>query len=380
MTSYNLHLFQLSDAVITPDPNMLSYSMTGEHWSWGWGTTPTLTIDPNATAQNVGIDDSDGNPFGFSDENSDGGFYDTTSQALVSDLTINGNTYQSGTLLQNEYEADFIDSSGKIFTLVAVSASIPNNGGTDYSGGYSGEFIGFTWDGPTPPAGETLTYAGFYGDHSTMIMCFVRGTMIETDCGPRMIEDLHVEDLVMTRDHGLQPIRWLGSRVLTEEQLRTTPEFRPIRLREGCLGQGRPWTDLTVSPHHRILVRTKIAERMFGNRETLIAAKDLCSIDGIDLVDGVRQVEYFHMLFDRHEIVWANGAETESLFVGPVIMNELGAKARAEILALFPELRHRQATPTPARHLVTGRRARKLVYRHRRNDKPLLDCALRAAE
>jgi len=311
-------------------------------------------------------------PYGFSDENSDSGSFDTTSQALTSELTINGNTYQSGTLLQNEYEADFADSSGNIFTLVAVSASVPNNGGTDYSGGYTSEFIGFTWDGPTPPAGETLTYAGFYGDHSTMIMCFARGTQIETDLGPRRIEDLRVGDRVLTRDHGLQPIRWLNSRALSNGQLRAAPEFRPVRLRAGSLGLGLPKLDLTVSPHHRILVRSKVAERMFGSSETLVAAKELCSVDGIDLLDGIEQVEYFHMLFDRHEVVWANGAETESLFVGPVVMTELGAMARNEILALFPELLGRQSLPTPARQLVTGRRARQLVQRHRRNHKPLL--------
>lgn len=351
---------------------MIGYNVTGEQWSWGWGSTPTLTIGSGATPQTVGIDDNDSNPYGFSDENSDSGSYDLTSQALTSDLTINGNTYQSGILLQNEYEADFVDSSGNTYTLVAVTASIPTNGGTDYSGGYNSEFIGFTWDGPTPPAGETLTYAGFYGDHSTMIMCFARGTVIETDQGFRLIEELRVGDLVLTRDRGLQPIRWLDSRVLSKAQLQAKPEFRPVRLQAGSLGQGLPKWDLTVSRHHRMLIRSKIADRMFGRNEVLIAAKDLCSITGIDVPDEAEQVEYFHMMFDQHEIVIANGAESESFFVGPVVMQGMSSTAREEILALFPELRDGPQGQVPARPIVVGRRAHKLTQRHLRNKKPLL--------
>ena len=121
-----------------------------------------------------------------------------------------------------------------------------------------------------------------------------------------------------------------------------------------------------------MLVRSKIAQKMFGTNEVLVAAKQLCQIDGIDIADDLAEVEYFHMLFDRHEVVISNGAETESLFTGPEALKAVGAAAREEIFALFPELKDRDYTPAAARKLATARMGRKLAVRHAQNRKPLV--------
>ena len=78
------------------------------------------------------------------------------------------------------------------------------------------------------------------------------------------------------------------------------------------------------------------------------------------------EVEYFHFLFDRHEVVYSNGAETESLYTGPEALKSISAEARAEIFALFPELQAK-APPPPARMLPKGRFGRQLARRHQKN-------------
>lgn len=70
--------------------------------------------------------------------------------------------------------------------------------------------------------------------------------------------------------------------------------------------------DLLVSPQHRILVRSKVAQRMFGKQEVLAAAKHLLTLDGIEIADDVQETTYYHILFDRNEIVYADGAEAET--------------------------------------------------------------------
>ena len=130
-----------------------------------------------------------------------------------------------------------------------------------------------------------------------------------------------------------------------------------------------PARDLLVSPQHRILVRSHIAQRMFGSHEVLIAAKQLLAINGIEQV-AADTVTYFHILFDAHEIVLSNGAETESLYTGAQALKAVGPAARAEILALFPELRDTPAEA--ARCLVPGGRAQQLARRHARNGKDLI--------
>lgn len=214
---------------------------------------------------------------------------------------------------------------------------------------------------------------GFNADIADLeIPCFTRGTLIRTADGDIAIEDLRVGDLVATKDHGLQPIRWIGSRRLGSTALRAAPHLHPIRIRAGALGAGLPQQDLIVSPQHRVLVRSKIAQKMFDTFEVLVAVKQLLQIEGIDIVEDLAQVEYVHILFDRHEVVFSNGAETEALYTGPQALKSVGKAAAAEILALFPELADPDHIAVPARPLPSGRMGRKLAIRHVQHDRCLV--------
>ncbi|MDO5705043.1 MAG: Hint domain-containing protein, partial [Paracoccus sp. (in: a-proteobacteria)] len=203
------------------------------------------------------------------------------------------------------------------------------------------------------------------------VPCFTRGTMIDTPDGPVAVEKLRVGDLVMTRDNGAQPLRWVGGRSLSLLDLLASPNLRPVRIAKGSLGDGLPTADLCVSPQHRVLVRSVIAQRMFGTHEVLIAAKHLIGIDGIRFDRTARGVDYFHLMFDAHQVVVSNGAPSESLYLGPEMLKILGNAARAEILALFPEVTEVDFIFPAARPLSNGRKGRQLVERHARNRQPL---------
>ncbi|MFT4014151.1 MAG: Hint domain-containing protein [Paracoccus sp. (in: a-proteobacteria)] len=202
-------------------------------------------------------------------------------------------------------------------------------------------------------------------------ICFARGTLIKTPQGVSAIEGLRPGDLVLTRDNGAQVIRWIGAVQVGAATLAASPRLRPIRIRAGALGEGIPSADLVTSPQHRVLVRSRIARRMFGATEVLVAAKNLLALDGIEVAEDLTEIEYFHMLFDRHELVISNGAETESLFTGPEALKSVGLAARQEILALFPELAELEDLPVAARILPPGRRARRMAERHQSNRMPL---------
>ena len=208
------------------------------------------------------------------------------------------------------------------------------------------------------------------GIFETDIVCFTRGTLIDCADGARPVETLRVGDLVQTLDRGLQPIRWIASRRLGAE-LAAQPRLCPIRIRKGALGPGMPAADLLVSPQHRILVRSGIAHRMFGAAEVLVAAKQLLELEGVEIAQ-LDSVEYVHFAFDRHEIVTANGAQSESLYPGPQALKSLGRAARDELFAIFPLLQGAPAAPTAARELVSGRQGRKLAARHAMHDRPLV--------
>ncbi|MGV6847939.1 MAG: Hint domain-containing protein [Marinibacterium sp.] len=245
--------------------------------------------------------------------------------------------------------------------LVGYITSEPLVAGTTYS---------FFRSNVTPTNAPDTTDPGAIVD----VPCFASGTMIATPAGETLIESLSAGDLVLTVDHGPQPIRWIGSRALTRAELTAKPRLRPIRITAGALGSGLPLRDLRVSAQHRMLVRSAIAVRMFNAHEVLIPAHKLVGVPGIDVDDAAETVTYHHMLFDRHEIVTAEGAPSESLFTGPEALNAIGPDARAEIFELFPELRFPDHIPNSARLIpAKGRQARTMIHRHLKNDRPLLD-------
>jgi len=186
------------------------------------------------------------------------------------------------------------------------------------------------------------------------IICFTPGTLIATAHGPRAIETLRPGDLIVTRDHGLQPLRWVGSRTVA-----ATGNHAPIRL-DPTLLQGAS-APLLVSPQHRMLWSGSRAQMYFGESEVLVAATHLLGSPAARRVEG-GLVTYMHLMLDRHEVIYANDAATESFFPGDEGLGALSDRARQEVFDLFPELRsHAGAFGDTARLCLKAHEARILA-------------------
>ncbi|RJE82547.1 Hint domain-containing protein [Paracoccus onubensis] len=210
-----------------------------------------------------------------------------------------------------------------------------------------------------------------FNDRPFAVPCFTRNVRIKTEDGVKNVEDLIVGDRVYTKDNGLKDIKWIASRPIDRQSLIDNPNLRPIRIRKGALGCNLPEADLIVSRQHRVLVRSKIAQRVYGTNEILVPAKDLLMLEGVEVVADLEPVEYFHFIFDQHEVVYANGAETESLYPGPEAVKMIGSAAMEELLLLFPQLNEWNGQPSPARLLARGAKARNVISRHLKNGVPV---------
>lgn len=168
---------------------------------------------------------------------------------------------------------------------------------------------------PLAPLSAQQTYALIKIDRDTprtrfaQVACvsFTRGTHITMANGQQVpIEELRVGDKVLTRDHGPREIRWIG-----QQTTRATGEFAPIRIKAGTLNNEN---DLVVSPNHRIFIYQRRDAVQAGRSEVLVKARLL--VNGVDVVqaDG-GFVDYFQLLFDNHEIIYAEGIAAESMFV-----------------------------------------------------------------
>ncbi|MFB2595764.1 Hint domain-containing protein [Paracoccus sp. p4-l81] len=204
------------------------------------------------------------------------------------------------------------------------------------------------------------------------LLCFAAQTRILTPSGPVAAHRLRPGDLVVTLDRGPRPLRWVGMRRLSAADLDDNPQLRPIRLRAGSLAPGVPVRDLLVSPQHRILLRSDLAQRLFGTPEVLVAARQLLALPGVEIAQDQPRVTYVHLLFDRHELVLSEGAATESFLPAPLSMAAVDADTQHEILALFPDLRDHGTFPDPVRPIVQGAPARDLAARHLRQGRALL--------
>ncbi|KAJ55840.1 hypothetical protein ACMU_08690 [Actibacterium mucosum KCTC 23349] len=178
------------------------------------------------------------------------------------------------------------------------------------------------------------------------LVCFAEGALILTPGGYVAVQDLAEGDRVITRDHGAQPIKWIGARRLDKQFLSTNPTMYPIRLTKGSLGGDLPESDLMVSRQHRFLMRGWQAELTFGASEGVFVPAHALVNDGTIRVNrDVDAVTYYHFAFENHEVVTANGVETESLYLDAQTISALGAEQRDELFRIFPELENGAIEP-----------------------------------
>jgi hypothetical protein len=181
---------------------------------------------------------------------------------------------------------------------------------------------GFSGDVPAPPR---------------CTPCFTPGAMVTTQRGEVPVQHLQAGDRVVTRDNGIQPVRWVGKTQMFLQDFQAEPHLLPVLVRQGSLGKGLPERDMMVSPNHRILVANERTSLRFADREVLVAAKHL-SVPGVHTVQS-SGTTYIHFLCDRHQVVLVDGIWTESFQPEDQSLKSIGNAQRLEILEIFPELK-----------------------------------------
>lgn len=159
--------------------------------------------------------------------------------------------------------------------------------------------------------------------------CFVLGTHILTQNGQVPIENLQIGDRVWTRDNGFQAIRWIG-----HQNCKGHGRFAPIKFQAGALGQN---TELLVSPMHRMVITGWKPEVIYRQAQVLVHARDMVNGSTITLAPQ-HHVDYFHLMFDAHQIISAANALSESFHPFNVELASFDQKTRDELRAIFPSL------------------------------------------
>lgn len=210
------------------------------------------------------------------------------------------------------------------------------------------------WDNDNPSAEPQFYVSDQNASYTHGYICFAADTLIGTPHGPMRAADIAPGDRVDTLDSGMQTVRWTGAMTLPGNG-----DAAPIRFAPGTIGNDVP---LRLSPQHRVLIRSERAELLFDAPEVLVPAKSMINGVGID-VAPTAAITYVHLLLDAHELLWADGALCESLYLGDQTEAILSALPptdpdRRMIEALRRDPRRHAA---PARPLLTAREARLLL-------------------
>lgn len=263
-----------------------------------------------------------------------GPYYNTNNFADTDQFTINGGAAQTFDATATYY-ATLTYTDGSTASITAVVAQdtdgnaylmpeFPEN--DDQTKLEAGIIQSISLDGLEKNDYDGLTTTRNPWD---LVTCFAAGTRIRVEYGDAPIEALRVGDLVMTLDHGLQPIRWIGQSTVQGHGV-----LAPIVFAPGAVGNRRR---LRVSPQHRMLVEGGALELCHGEPQALIPACHMVNGDTIQQVP-VGQITYVHLMFDAHEVIWAEGTLSESFYPGDIGLSAIPLAARLEILQLFPDL------------------------------------------
>lgn len=249
-----------------------------------------------------------------------------------SDTITDFNTGNTGTLDDGDStNNDFIDFSNYYDDLSELYADQADDGVLNQSNIIGSDAADYSDNDQFAP-GEGITILGASADSSsfttenTGVVCFTTGTAIRTPQGDVLIDDLKVGDLVSTLDNGPQRVRWIGTTPLGASELAANPKIRPILISRGMLGAER---DLLVSPQHGMVIGTDHLAR---------ATHLATTTQGIRIANGKKKITYVHLMFDAHQLIFAENIPSESFYPGPMALKMMKASARKEVFAILPEL------------------------------------------
>lgn len=319
---------------------------------------------PDATVQ-ISFNDSD---ITTTDADADGVIEDTVGnnvriQQILVDLDGDG-IYESEITGQNPNDLDVSVNSQTGSNVLRLNGNLrlSQNGGSPQQFTQGNLFIsnnepGFDADGNAQIVEILNNGNNFVIEDSNDVLfpiCLVAGTLIVTENGQSRIGDVKPGQMVLTLDHGFQPVRWVFKRTILPNALHKHAHLRPITIPAGSFGENLPSQDVQMSAQHRILHRGPSVELNFCETEVLAAAQ---THPASRTHVPRHAITYVHLLFDKHEIINSYGLWTESFHPGDVGFGTIDAETRRKLKAKAPKAARQLDKRKTARMCLTNAQA-----------------------
>jgi hypothetical protein len=205
--------------------------------------------------------------------------FPVTGFSLLDTIALGTNIFVPGTYT-NAYDA------------AAHTLTIPKAGGGSY-----------VFNNFSTAAGAPTTFL-VTGTTVTDVVCYVRGTMIQTPTGELPIETLRPAMQVITLVEGNEvprPVKWVGHRRIDLTRHPRPEAMAPIRVERDAFADNVPHTDLLLSPDHAVSIDGM-----------LFCIRQLVNGSTIRTERGWTAVDYYHVELNDHSILLAEGLPAES--------------------------------------------------------------------
>ncbi|SEK55258.1 Hint domain-containing protein [Roseovarius nanhaiticus] len=328
---------------------------------------------PNALLGTYGKDVLQNVTVSANDLDGSGGINDDDRGARVEPVTYDRGGGQISTVTDHSglYSAKVTlgDGSTRITEVLVIQMTNGDTFVTDLMN--SGDLDGLNIQSIALESAGSSNWGGWFVNQSvdgTAVVCFAKGTAIDTPDGPRRIETLAQGDPVCTEAGGTLPVLWISHRMAP-----CGARTAPVEISAGALGGGLPRRTLRVSPQHRILIGSKITRRMCGAARVFVPAVHLVGYPGIKRCLRDKVIDYYHILLDGHHVVLAEGAPAESLFPGVQALRAFSTFRQLELARLNLAVSQPMEAWQIAYPVLPSGMRRTYLQRHRKNAKPLID-------
>lgn len=279
----------------------------------------------------------------------------------ASDPAFNSGGDSTGVLYPDDGLA-LVDGSGTVLQFVSWTGNTVSATNGDASG-LTSTNIGTPNsmnDSMQSDDGGATYYSQATPNAGTIPACYARGTLIRTLRGDVRIENLDLTDRAVTADGKMVPIRWIWSGT---QPLGPDSSAAPVRFRAGCFAPNVPTRNLVVSAQHRIAVGQH--QQVPALAPALVPAKAMTQLPGTHVMSRQGQIQWWHIICDRHCLIVANGVVSETMLLGPQTYRSFSHSERRALRAALPLDAGAFWAQQPALQCLSVQQARRALSRDR---------------
>lgn len=150
-----------------------------------------------------------------------------------------------------------------------------------------------------------------------VIKCFLKDVEIETLFGSKLIQDLQINDEIVTIKNNEKIVKKITS-IISNNIVVKNKDQLPIRILKSAIADNIPYKDLLVTPEHCLFIKGQfIPARMLVNGRSIIQDTSFSNYD------------YYHIETEEHSVIIADGMLTESYLDTDIkINNHLSIKGK----------------------------------------------------